>query len=144
VSCDNGSTKNWLIEFDLNDDDDFHYYFNYNTYRVQKTNIVKMSYFEGFENFVEFYDIGTSRSKYCRNIIILLKHYFLKLERAKLARYLSREQLLLFTYSSINNYDNFTSEDIKQINVEKATSKKRRVLEDYWTPRVLSEYIDYN
>jgi len=141
IPCDNGSTKNWLIEFDLNDDDDFHYYFNYNTYRLQKTNIVKMSYFEGF---VEFYDVGTSRTKYCRNIIILLKHYILKSERSKLARYLSREQLLLFMDSCINNYDNFTSEDIKQINVEKTKSKKRRVLEDYWTPRVLSEYIDYN
>ena len=146
IPCDNGSTKNWLIEFDLNDDDDFHYYFNYNynAYRSQKTNIVKMSYFEGFENFVEFYDVGTSRTKYCRNIIILLKHYFLKLERAKLARYLSREQLLLFTYSSINNYENFTSEDIQQINVEKTTSKKRRVLENHWTLREISEYIDYN
>jgi len=144
IPCDNGSTKNWLIEFDLDHDDDFHYYFNYNTYRLQKTNIVKMSYFEGFENFVEFYDVGTSRTKYCRNIIILLKHYFLKLERAKLARYLSREQLLLFTYSSINNYDNFTPEDIEQINLEKITSKKRRVLENHWTLRELTEYIDYN
>jgi hypothetical protein len=142
IPCDNGSTKNWLIEFDLDHDDDFHYYFNYNTYRLQKTNIVKMSYFEGFENFVEFYDVGTSRTKYCRNIIILLKHYFLKLERAKLARYLSREQLLLLTYSCINNYDNFTPEDIEQINLDKTTSKKRRVLENPWALRELLEYID--
>jgi hypothetical protein len=141
IPCDNGSTKNWLIEFDLDHDDDFHYYFDYNTYRSQKTNIVKMSYFEGF---VEFYDVGTSRTKYCRNIIILLKHYILKSERSKLARYLSREQLLLFMDSSINNYDNFTSEDIKQINVEKTTSKKRRVLENHWALRELSEYIDSN
>ena len=144
IPGDNGSTKNWLIEFDSMDEEDFNYYFNYNTYSSPATNIIKISYFEQVENYVEFYDVGTSRTKYCRNIIIFLKHYIIKLERAKLARYLSREQLLLFMDSSINNYDNFTSEDIQQINLEKTKSKKRRVLEDYWTPRVLSEYIDYN
>lgn len=141
IPCDNGSAKNWLIELYPMEDDDFHSYFNYNIYSAPATNIIKMSYFEGC---LELYDVGSSHTKYCRNIIILLKHYILKSERAKLARYLSREELLLFMDSCINNYDNFTSEDIQQINIEKTTSKKRRVLENHWTLRELSEYIDYN
>ena len=145
MPCDNGSTKNWLIELYQSEDDDFHYHFNYNTYTAPATNIIKVLYFEGTDgNFVEFYDVGTSRTKYCRNTIILIKHYILKLERAKLARYLSREPLLLFMDGYINNYDNFTPEDIQQINVEKTISKKRRVLENHWILRELSEYIDYN
>jgi hypothetical protein len=138
-----GATKKWHVEIFPENDDDFQTYFNYDTYNSQPTHLIGVAYFECIDgNFVELYDVGTSRTKYCRTIIILLKHYFLKLERAKLARYLSREQLLLLTYSCINNYDNFTPEDIKQINLDKTTSKKRRVLENPWALRELLEYID--
>jgi hypothetical protein len=139
----NAITK-WNITFYPDDDvDDFHLHFNYNTYYSSPNFQIEVLFSEGNENnFVELFDLGNSRTKFCRNTIIMIKYFITKAKREQLARYLSREQLLLFIHNSINNYDNFGNEDLKQINSEKLTSKKRRMLEDPMYQREVLQYVD--
>ena len=68
---------------------------------------------------------------------------WLKKEKELYLRYFEREPLILVIEGSIINYDDFSDEDLNKINEEKKTSKKRRVLENPWLQREISEYIDY-
>jgi len=130
------ATKKWSIEFYSDNDSQDDYY---------STNIIEVFYSEGDDtNFVALFDCGTSRTRFCRNTLLLIKHFITSIERKNITRYVSREQLLLFISGSIDNYDNFSGDHIKQIIEEKTVSKKRYVLENPMYKRELLEYIDYD
>jgi hypothetical protein len=128
------ATKKWSIEFYSDEDDEYY-----------STNIIEVLYSEGDDaNYVALFNCGTSRTRFCRNILLLIKYFITSIERKNITRYVSREQLLLFISGSIDNYDNFSGEHIQQILKEKSASKMRYVLENPMYKRELLEYIDYD
>jgi hypothetical protein len=128
------ATKKWSIEFYSDEDDEYY-----------STNIIEVLYSEGDDaNYVALFNCGTSRTRFCRNILLLIKYFITSIERKNITRYVSREQLLLFISGSIDNYDNFSGEHIQQIIKEKSASKMRYVLENPMYKRELLEYIDYD
>ena len=130
------ATKRWYIEFHSDNDSDHGY---------ASTNIIEALYSEGHDtNFVALFDRGNSRTRFCRNNLLLIKHFIASIERKNITRYVSREQLLLFISGSIDNYDNFCDEHIQQIIKEKTASKIRKVLENPMYKRELLEFIDYD
>jgi hypothetical protein len=130
------TTKEWTFVFSPDTGDEMFY--NY-----QPTYIVGVSFSEGTDsNFVELSDLGNTRCKFCRHVIAIIRSFIRKEERQKLERYLSRDYILQFIIGSIDNYDNFNIEHIKQICKEKSASKMRNVLENPMYKRELLEYID--
>jgi len=128
------ATKKWSIEFYSDEFDEYY-----------STNIIEVLYSEGDDaNYVALFNCGTSRTRFCRNILLLIKYFITSIERKNITRYVSREQLLLFISGSIDNYDNFSGEHIQQIIKEKSASKMRYVLENPMYKRELLEYIDYD
>jgi len=98
---------------------------------------------DGKSNLLEFKDCSDVKSIFCEDTIFVLKYFITKKEKAHRLRYLEREPFLLLIKGSVTNYDDFSAEDLEKINAEKTTSKKRRVLENHWLQREISEYIDY-
>jgi len=130
--------KTFIITFYPEDDDDFHLHFNYDTYHTSSDYIVEVVFSEKNGNkFIRLFDRGNSRTRFCRNVLVAIKYWFMDAE----VMYMSREPLLLFMAGAINNYDNFTVEDINQINEKKLITKTRKVLENPMYQREVLEYI---
>ena len=135
--------KSWLINF-LLPDDEFTTVFNYNTYYVPSTYMIKILFLEGSDNnVIKFYNCGTSRTKFCHNAISFLKYLIQQKEEENLKRYLTREQFLLLINGCVINYDNFSTDDLQQVHMDKFMSKKRNVLEDPMYPRELLQYLEF-
>lgn len=108
--------------------------------------IIHVTYLQGINgghNLVTFVDISNVQGNVCSDKIFSLKYFIAKKEKELYLRYFEREPLILVIEGSIINYDDFSDEDLNKINEEKKTSKKRRVLENPWLQREISEYIDY-
>jgi hypothetical protein len=130
--------KTFIITFYPEDDDDFHIHFNYDTYHISSDYIVEVAFSEKNGNkFIRLFDQGNSRTRFCRNVLVAIKFWFMDAE----VMYMSREPLLLFMTGAINNYNNFTTENINQINENKKETKLRCVLENPMYQREVLEYI---
>jgi hypothetical protein len=135
---DNVAAKIWNIEF-------------YKPVNIQyniivSRYIIRVTYLVGKNNepnLVIFKDISNVSGHICEDRMFTLKNFITKKDKAHRFRYLEREPFLLLIGGSVTNYDNFSAEDLERINAEKMTSKKRRVLENPWLQREISEYIDY-
>ena len=134
--------KSWLVKFFPDDDDEFYTVFNYDTYYVPSTYVIKILFLEDSDNTIlKFYNCGSSRTKFCYNAISIIKYFIREKEREIFERFLKREAFLLLINNSINNYDNFNKEDLQQVRNEKLISKKRNVLEDPMYSREVLQYL---
>jgi hypothetical protein len=136
---DNVAAKIWNIEFykpvNMSCDD-----------VIVSRYIIRVTYLVGKNNepnLVIFKDISNVGGHICEDRMFSLKYFITKKDKAHRFRYLEREPFLLLIKGSVTNYDDFSAEDLEKINAEKTTSKKRRVLENPWLQREISEYIDY-
>lgn len=108
--------------------------------------IIRVTYLVGKNNepnLVIFKDISNVSGNICEDRMFLLKYFITKKDKELKSRYLEREPFLLLLNGCVINYDDFNAEDLDNIYIEKMTSKKRRVLENPWLQREISEYIEY-
>lgn len=129
------ATNKWNVELQIN------------SWKQVKSNmkfyIIYTKNYNNESNKVKFITYYTIERDIWEEKIFTLIHFITRKEKLCTLRYLEREPMLLFLDGCINNYDNFSAEDLEQIIFEKIISKKRRVLENPWMQREIFEYLDY-